>query len=714
MIQSLFLRIGLLLLLSKTPFYSINAFNSPNLNALSCSSRTFVTNLRDLIANITEHPLRLIFTFKHSFPTEGEIRASWESEQETLRMCDVTKLVNCEEFVFSQVSLHDKRWINILHSLLQGKLDFASESAIQAFVPVVDAIHEFRQQDRSLWGSRVEAGGGSGFGFQMYCDDRMVLTAGGGGGGGLEGLFALEAELSNDPTWQDVGSNHSYGAGAGAGLQFDLAFACTDETGLIDESCMVNFPGQFVNISAFNSSDANSNVFVSLGGGGGCGIGQVDNRNIIDISNNNSSGSRKWLQCGSQLDSGVFGVGKFMPQLLSLLKRRVRTCESIRVEGGGGGGGGTAECCAPTSAGFGFNFSFAYLPYDSSENQAVSNVTSSPDIYRDFITGDASGSQNVSESEMAFSELEQNPDSYRQMYDPLGAVIHQSSGMCGGFSNWSCICVQTQSAIGTCIDSEVDYFSFASVGFDAGMIDPNSMLVDCAYIRQHASQLSWASQGNWCLQYGITSIGNNSSEITIDENSQIDEPGRFKVIVDDLTRWKMSEWNIYWDQVHFGLNLSCETSSVFSPTNQVYSWKRYFRNDMNLSSILLNMTDILQSNIPSYCAYDTSNIQDLCGMSSFVRSTVSSDLCSTSPVEMTTYTDMKAFSNLCHNISFSTTFPSFSPSVNSSSSESIELLSSLGDYLFPSVVPIFLFIYGLLTILQLLMWTYYKQTSVTA
>ena len=30
---------------------------------------------------------------------------------------------------------------------------------------------------------RIEAGGGSGVGFQLFCDGREVLTAGGGGGG---------------------------------------------------------------------------------------------------------------------------------------------------------------------------------------------------------------------------------------------------------------------------------------------------------------------------------------------------------------------------------------------------------------------------------------------------------------------------------------------------------------------------------------------------
>lgn len=55
---------------------------------------------------------------------------------------------------------------------------------------------------------RVQAGGGSGAGFQLFCGGVLLLSAGGGGGGGVEGRF---------PRLEGPGVDFSIGGGGGGG-----------------------------------------------------------------------------------------------------------------------------------------------------------------------------------------------------------------------------------------------------------------------------------------------------------------------------------------------------------------------------------------------------------------------------------------------------------------------------------------------------------------
>jgi hypothetical protein len=58
----------------------------------------------------------------------------------------------------------------------------------------------------------VQAGGGSGAGFQVYCGDTLLLTAGGGGGGGMEGRMKRGFDLGPG------GRDYSVGGGGGGGV----------------------------------------------------------------------------------------------------------------------------------------------------------------------------------------------------------------------------------------------------------------------------------------------------------------------------------------------------------------------------------------------------------------------------------------------------------------------------------------------------------------
>lgn len=71
------------------------------------------------------------------------------------------------------------------------------------FEPAADAA-DANQPERI----RVEAGGGSGAGFQLFCGGVLLLSAGGGGGGGIEGRA---------PGLEGPGMDFSIGGGGGGG-----------------------------------------------------------------------------------------------------------------------------------------------------------------------------------------------------------------------------------------------------------------------------------------------------------------------------------------------------------------------------------------------------------------------------------------------------------------------------------------------------------------
>ena len=152
-------------------------------------------------------------------------------------------------------------------------------------------------------------------GFQLFCDDRMVLTAGGGGGGGIEGS-PRRGGSSNDASFHDNSNDNdnethtdshtsgkddnegfNFGGGGGGGLQFDIGivrFHAIDEmnstTLNTDLTATADRSSDRSDLYANRSNpdvdpDQNMRIdhiqpahrwqweskWVSMGGGGGCG-----------------------------------------------------------------------------------------------------------------------------------------------------------------------------------------------------------------------------------------------------------------------------------------------------------------------------------------------------------------------------------------------------------------------------------------------------------
>ena len=141
--------------------------------------------------------------FYHDLPSEGELAASQSISNDTRRQCGDSCLLDLHEFVLQEASIGLKKNIPNFGYMLSGRLPLKSMRNY-GFAPVYNTIakfklsqlfnesigHQVRGGDGDQYDGkpeeleyRIEAGGGSGMGFQLLCDGNMVLTAGSGGGG---------------------------------------------------------------------------------------------------------------------------------------------------------------------------------------------------------------------------------------------------------------------------------------------------------------------------------------------------------------------------------------------------------------------------------------------------------------------------------------------------------------------------------------------------
>ena len=198
------------------------------LSALQCSfDDILISDLVLLLQNVLPERTFHIAqqSFYHDPPDAGEIAASQSSANETLRQCGGRCLLDVHEFVLQEASTGFKEYVKSFDSMLRGFLRLKAMKNF-GFAPVYNTLmkirlHQSITHDRDRGGKegrggeerrldnddkdngarqvgdgnyvensviegedyRIEAGGGSGMGFQLFCDGTMVLTAGGGGGG---------------------------------------------------------------------------------------------------------------------------------------------------------------------------------------------------------------------------------------------------------------------------------------------------------------------------------------------------------------------------------------------------------------------------------------------------------------------------------------------------------------------------------------------------
>jgi hypothetical protein len=267
----------------------------------------------------------LNFNFFHAEQDAGEAAAVEEASRESLAQCRGAS-VSCRELVLQEASIGTKGLGQYLTSLV------TDVGTSPRWLPVTHLFgwrpaHTFTVQtsDAPIFNSnisvRLEGGGGSGAGFQVYCGETLVLTAGGGGGGGMEGR----------PTRRRVGrqADFSVGGGGGGGVQFRYP---------LDAHAEVSFVG----------SPAMSD-WVNVGGGSGCGTCDAGGEELCDES-------AERLLCGQKMDEDSITDRMQSARFKESLQWWRSQGGNMRIVGGGGGGGGTAECCDTYAIGYGFSF----------------------------------------------------------------------------------------------------------------------------------------------------------------------------------------------------------------------------------------------------------------------------------------------------------------------------------------------------------------------
>jgi hypothetical protein len=318
----------------------------------------------------------------------------------------------------------------------------------------------------------IEAGGGMGSGFQLYCDDEMIVSTGGGGGGGAS----------------REGGMLSFGSGGGGGIQISKAFSRYLAGGTRNREY-----------------DPESNEYYSMGGGGGCGsctdtsAGALPQRD----SQAGEATSSATAVCGSSVDADAVTLDAvrsvlqhpYVPTYFS------RHCQQVRVLGGGGGGGGIAYAdAASIGAGYGFSFEFISKPVATSSHDPIASL------------------QRVS-SDVRLDRSEDAP-SYNLQERNASGLLDAVAGACGGYSNWPCMCAAALQRVQACANSTTT--ANEDTTEDMADIDRAATDLDCRAVNAMRPSLEAMLHGS-CTHGGFHSgnISTTSNINTISNTSDL-------------------------------------------------------------------------------------------------------------------------------------------------------------------------------------------------
>jgi len=158
---------------------------------LECiKSHELILDIVDLLQQHVHKPLVLSsFNYYHD---EHEYQ---EGRNDSTSMCYIENMAqycryNCTDIVLSEAIILQKGSQNVLmlmKTLLEGKTDNIIEISKSLGIDVLRNVsYTYSQTTHQLnnLNFNLEAGGGAGIGFQLYCDDEFSLTLGFGGGGG--------------------------------------------------------------------------------------------------------------------------------------------------------------------------------------------------------------------------------------------------------------------------------------------------------------------------------------------------------------------------------------------------------------------------------------------------------------------------------------------------------------------------------------------------
>eukprot|EP01039_Chlorochromonas_danica_P008142 gene8142-8983_t len=419
------------------------------IHSLNISIFHHLSSLQIFFQDWTNRTLFLDFVLHHNYSQTLSEHFPTPSERVQEEGCVGECLWDCSDYVIEQAEVGRKDFLPFLHSLLgqplEGQVAEEEEQRMKGLVDLQPTLSFGSAQgllllhrlsgtvDEAEGGVSLQAGGGSGWGFQLYCDGDILMTSGAGGGGG----FYLNTSSTT----------FNFGGGGGGGLQF-------------------------INSSSFNSSTSQTSQ--SVGGGGGCG--SCDEETFLCSSLGVEGGQA--ITCGFKRDDDAL-QGEALLEVITATRQSLDQCNDITIQGGGGGGGGTGACCWPFRIGYGFSFSLSSASLDkepsaSSASSASSSPLSSLDSlldgnstkesdsleYTDSLHSNTSHSNGSGLDETGLGTARGGEvagggygDNYRYQYDIAGKLLFLASQSCSGFSDWCCVTTSAKDMISRCLEA---------------------------------------------------------------------------------------------------------------------------------------------------------------------------------------------------------------------------------------------------------------------
>ena len=544
--------------------------------------------------------------FYHDNPGGGEKSTSLMRYEEARHQCTNGCLLDISEFVIQEMSVGFKGFFQNFNTMLQGNFQPKSWRNF-GFAPIYNTLIKLRSiqsqmpnqtsestvfrgernvsDDETYEYFRIEAGGGSGLGFQLFCDGAAVLSAGGGGGGQYQLFISdtifvrmtsnskfLSSRQLNDSLGGIEGGLHSlnFGGGGGGGIQFDESFTYRSRAA-VDKS-----------ESEETDEPAIAPKWPSIGGGGGCGSCDVDKIEVVEPESDRKlfgsepsdrkskkrylekqfsktnvsicSQSPEHIVCGGYSDMDSITRSDAAPNIAerfqTFFKFLSSNCQTLEVYGGGGGGGGTAECTVPVSFGYGFSFHYS-SKLESNTFNATANATDFADTSDSVDTSDSTASSDSADSTSDFNgegklgigyppgtralassiHLMGRDDQYK--YDIAGSLLHDASLSCGGYDNWCCVSTMSADRIKYC-------FAIESTGEEEAIEDEKenededeekegeehhswSDTSSCKSIQEAPSRVTWLLSVTGCNGSISTVIEEPDAECPVGQNCTRDE-----------------------------------------------------------------------------------------------------------------------------------------------------------------------------------------------
>jgi hypothetical protein len=131
------------------------------------------------IKKIFETVLGKNFTFRYELDSTNNTEFTTELSTNVGEFHQCSSVYDCKRFTLFETSQSPKSYLEFIKSiLLENSVDLQKTIGF-GVGPLYQFFSEFQPLADSKETLKIQSGGGSGFGFQLYCDKTVVMNVGG-------------------------------------------------------------------------------------------------------------------------------------------------------------------------------------------------------------------------------------------------------------------------------------------------------------------------------------------------------------------------------------------------------------------------------------------------------------------------------------------------------------------------------------------------------